>query len=564
MSVRVRAFVLVILVAGVGCGWGCQPHPASSPSTRATDGLSNFPFTDVTTAAGIRFRHDHGGTSPLNILQTAGSGCAFLDYDGDGLLDIYLVNGRYLDNRPEGSQPHNALYHNNGDGTFTDVTERAGVGGTGYGMGCAVADFDGDGRPDIYVTNYGRNTLYRNNGDGSFKDVTLAAGVGADGWSTCAAWADYNGDGWLDLFVGRYVAFSPRDRQLCEMRGISLSCPPRYYDGQSGILYRNNGNGTFTDVTGEAGVANSGGKALGALWWDYDGDGKPDLFVANDGVANNLYHNLGGGRFKDEALLQGVAYGANGHAQASMGVDAADYNGDGRLDLWVTNFQNESRALYQGGKFGFVDAAGRAGLVTPSLPFLSFGTAFLDYDGDTWPDLIVASGHVQDLVHRVDGACMYAQARQLFRNQGNGTFQDLSASAGPAFTTPAVGRGLAVGDFDNDGDLDVLINNNGGAPMLLRNEVGNRNAWLRLKLEGRPPNRAAIGARVEAAVPGLSRKLIGEVRAGSSYCSTSDPRPLFGLGSAKGPVTVTVRWPDGKRTTHGNLPVNKESTLREP
>jgi hypothetical protein len=551
-----------------GCRGPVIHEAAAPPPAGPAAAPANAPFAEVAAAAGLRFRHENGGRSPLNILQTAGSGCAFLDYDRDGWLDLFLVNGCFLDGRPAERQPRHALYRNNGDGTFTDVTARAGVGSPSYGMGCAAADYDGDGWPDLYLTNYGPNRLYRNNGDGTFTDVTEKAGVAASGWSTCAAWADADGDGDLDLFVGRYVRFGPGDRPLCSVNGIPVACPPRYYAGQSSLLYRNNGDGTFTDVTEQAGMRNPQGKALGAIWADYDGDGRPDLFVANDDEPNNLYRNLGGGRFRDVALPAGVALGVNGNEEASMGVDFADCDGDGRFDLFVTNFQNETDALYQNGLYGFAYVSAEAGIAGPSLPFLSFGCGFLDYDNDGRLDLVVASGHVQDLIHRVDPACQFAQARQLFRQQGSPGprnvphFEEIGAASGPAFTAPAVGRGLCIGDYDNDGGADVLVNNNGGPPMLLRNLVGSRNHWIRLRLEGRRPNTMAVGARVELRCG--ARRQVAEVRAGGSYCSTHDPRLLFGLGGATGPASATVRWPDGRRTTHPGLPLNRETRLREP
>jgi hypothetical protein len=485
-----------------------------------------------------------------------------LDVDGDGRLDLFLANGMYRDARPRERQPHHALYHNEGGGRFSDVTARAGVGGPSYGMGCAVGDYDGDGRLDLYVTAYEGNTLFRNNGDGTFSDVTVRAGVRAGGWSTSAAWADFDGDGDLDLYVGRYLKFDRQSRQLCMIGSVSLACPPRYYAGEAGILYRNNGDGTFTDVTARSGAVNRQGKTLGVIWWDEDGDGRPDLYVANDGEANSLFHNLGGGRFRDVALVKGLAYGAAGNAEASMGVDVGDYDGDGRLDLFVTNFQNETDALYHNdGATGYRYATADARLADVTRPLLSFGCGFFDQDNDGWPDLFTASGHVQDRVHEVDASCTYAQPRQFFRNQGDGTYEDLSARGGPALTTPAVGRGVAFGDIDGDGDLDVLVNNCGGPAMLLRNELPPGRHWMTVRLDGAAPNRFGIGARVKVTAGGRSQ--IAEVHAGNSYASTSDPRLHFGLGSAARADRIVVRWPRGGSSTLVNVPADREVVVRE-
>jgi hypothetical protein len=554
--------VLGILLGQPGCRrqQGIFPRPGQPPSAPA----SHEPplFTDIAAAAGITFRHETGGRSPLTILQTAGAGCAIFDYDGDGRPDLFLVNGMFLDGRPRDQQPHHALYHNDGGGHFTDVTARAGVGGPSYGMGCAVADYDGDGRPDLYVTAYGGNTLYHNNGDGTFTDVTARAGVRAGGWCTSAAWADYDGDGDLDLYVGRYLRFGRQSKQFCRIGTVDLACPPRYYPGDTGILYRNNGDGTFTDVTAASGAVNRQGKTLGVLWWDVDGDGRPDLYLANDGVANSLFHNLGGGHFREIAAAQGVAFGATGNAEASMGVDVADYDGDGRLDLFVTNFQNETDALYHNdGASGFTYATAQAGLAEATLPLLSFGGGFFDQDNDGWPDLFTASGHVQDRIHEVDPGCTYAQPRQFFHNRGDGTFEHVSARGGPALTVPAVGRGAAFGDLDGDGDIDILVNNCGGSAMLLRNDLPPGHHWLTLRLQGPRPNRFAIGARV--AVTAGGRTQIAEVHAGSSYASTSDPRPHFGLGTATLAERIVVRWPGGGVTTLRNVAADREVMVRQ-
>jgi hypothetical protein len=540
---------------------GCTAHPppAAPPPPTAADPA---PFVDVAAAAGVRFRHVTGGEPPLNILQTAGAGGALFDADGDGRLDLFLVNGRHLDGRREKEPPRHALYRNNGDGTFTDVTARAGLGG-GYGMGCAVADVDGNGHLDLYVTHYGPNTLYRNNGDGTFTDVTARAGVAAGGWSTSAAFADMDGDGDLDLYVARYLRFAPGEsRELCEVEGIKVACPPRYYEGQSGILYRNNRDGTFTDVTRASGVTHTEGKGLGCLWWDADDDGDMDLYIANDGVANNLYRNDGTGRFTDVALLSGAALSPAGGAEGSMGVDAGDVDGDGRFDLFIGNFQNETSALYRNdGEMRFTYATAEWGLAEATFPALTFGVGFLDYDNDGWPDLFAANGHVQDAIERIDPQCTFSQPRQLFRNLGSGRFADVSAQAGPGIMTPAVGRGAAFGDWDDDGDVDILVTNNGGPAMLLRNEVGRRRHWLSLRLVGRAPNRDAIGARVRLRAGG--RTQVREVRSGGSYASASDFRLHFGLGDASTADSLEIHWPDGAVTRHRDLPADRRLTLRQ-
>jgi hypothetical protein len=549
------------LCALSGCRSGSPAKSGPHPPPAARQGAPLF--TDIAAAVGVTFRHEVGGSSPLTILQTAGAGCAMLDYDRDGRLDLFLVNGMFLDGRSRERQPRHALYHNDGDGHFTDATDRAGVGGPAYGMGCAVADYDGDGYPDLYVTAYGGNTLYHNNHDGTFSDVTAAAGTRAGGWCTSAAWADYDGDGDLDLYVGRYLQFDRRSKQFCPVGAVALACPPRFYPGAVGILYRNNGDGTFTDVTRASGAVNRPGKTLGVLWWDESGDGRPDLYVANDGEANSLFRNLGGGRFREVALSLGLAFGASGNAEASMGVDVADYDGDGRFDLFITNFQNETDALYHNdGATGYTYATSEAGLAEATLPLLSFGGGFLDADNDGWPDLFTASGHVQDRVHDVDASCTYAQPRQYFHNLGNGRFEDLSARGGPALTTPAVGRGVAFGDLDGDGDVDILVNNCGGPAMLLRNELPSGRHWLTLRLDARSPNRFGIGARVSVTADG--RTQIAEARAGHSYASTSDPRLHFGLGAASRAARVTVRWPRGGISTLTDAPVDREVVIREP
>jgi enediyne biosynthesis protein E4 len=538
------------MVGAMGCG---------ARARREAPGVAAGPFVE---GPALPFRHAPGGRSPLDILETAGAGCAVLDYDRDGWLDLFLVGGGQKGHNP------NALFHNNRDGTFTDVTARAGVGpGPVSGMGCAAGDYDGDGWVDLYVTGYGGNVLYRNQGDGTgggpvrFADVTERAGVRAGGWSTSAAWGDVDGDGWLDLYVCRYLRFGSGTPRICPYRGVPMACPPRLYAGEPGILYHNNGDGTFQDVTRRSGAVAPDGKSLGCLFTDTDGDGRLDLYVANDGMPNNLFHNEGGGRFRDVALVSGTAYNANGDAEASMGVDAGDFDGDGRLDLVVTAFQNETDAIYHNdgaGAFSYVTA--EVGLAELTRPFLSFGCGWIDYDNDGDLDLFVVSGHVQDTIARADTACAFAQPRHLFENTG-GRFREVGA-ASPPLARPAVGRGAAFGDLENDGDLDILVSNNSGPPILLMNAAGKGRSWLRVRLRGRAPNRFGIGARVRLTAGGHTQ--VAETHAGHSYASTSDPRLHFGLGAIDRVTRLEVRWPRGATSVLTDLPANQEVIVDEP
>lgn len=538
---------------------GCDtPSPAQDRAGRGA--VAEFPFSDATAAAGIRFRHVRGGQSPFTILHTAGSGCAFFDYDGDGWLDVVLLSHQTV---IDGGRPSSTvvLYRNRRDGTFTDVTAAARVRTTASAMGCAVGDYDGDGDLDLYVTSFGPNLLYRNNADGTFTDVTATAGPAAGGWSTSAAFSDYDGDGDLDLYVTRYVRFDEHSKQLCSVRGVLMACAPVEYPGQSGILYRNTG-GVFTDATHEAGVFNPSGKGLGVVWGDYNGDGRPDLYVANDAAANNLFRNTGGGRFRDVGLIQGVAYGPDGSAEGSMGVDAGDYDNDGLPDILVTNFQSETNALYHSeGDRGFTYASFPAGIGEASLPMVGFGAGFLDFDSDGDLDIFTANGHVQDTIRELDPTASFPQPRQLYENMGAGMFRDATSRCGPALTLPAVGRGAAFGDYDNDGDVDVLVNNNGGAPLLLRNNLDGRRRWLRVRLLGKKPNTSAVGARVTVETGRL--KQWREVRSGYSYASASDFRLHFGLSDAGLVDAVRIRWPDGSQTVRRNVRTNEEIAVRQ-
>jgi hypothetical protein len=523
-------------------------------------------FTDVAASAGLVFRHTHGSRRPLTIVETMGSGGAFLDYDQDGWLDVFLVQSGEDFQRPH-QQSRSRLFRNTGNGRFADVTEKAHLFLDGYGMGCCAGDYDNDGDTDLYVTNYGRsNVLLGNNGDGTFTDVTRKAGMGgAKGlWGTSCAFVDVNGDAWLDLYVVNYVRYDPR-LPYCSFGRLQAGCPPNVYAPQRNLLFINNGDGGFTERAKEAGVDDPRGASLGVVCADFDDDGRIDLFVANDKTPNALFRNLGRGRFEDIALTAGVGYSENGTVLAGMGTDAGDVDGDGRLDIVVTNFQYEPNSLYRNlGENHFTDAAFALGLGVPSLLKLGFGVAFLDYDLDGDEDLYVGNGHVFDNVQAFDTAARYGQQDQLFENVKRDRSVEVSASAGPAFAAATVTRGVAIGDFDNNGTPDVLCTDSGGPVRLLKNQPHHRHHWIGLALRGTVGNRSAIGARVEMRTPdGLQVK---EVRSGSSYLSQSDPRLLFGLGGISDPglVKVQIRWPSARRQMLPLTGVDRYVQITEP
>ena len=529
----------------------------------ASEPKSHVLLTDVTRSTGIDWIHRGGPSQRTNIRGQIGSGLALFDYDGDGWLDVYFLSGQ----GPSGQREGNRLYRNNRDGTFADVTRSAGVAYRGWSMGACVGDYNADGWPDLYITNLGANILYRNNGDGTFADVTAQAGIECPHFSTGAAFADYDRDGDLDLFVSNYVeaadTLTPTgEDKLCDYYGLRVPCGPRGLRGEPDFLYRNQGDGTFEDVSTAAGVSDrERSYGLGVTWSDIDDDGDQDLFVANDRGSNYLYLNDGKGRFEENALLTGVAVGWNGQAQACMGVDIVDFDLDGRFDLVVTNFSREFNAVYQnlGGGF-FSDVSQRSGLGLPSLPFVAWGTRFFDVDSDGDLDLFVANGHTYPQVDDSESEEHYAQPNQLFLNLGGGKFKELAAG-GTGLDLVQCSRGVAVGDFDNDGDVDVLVNNLDDTPAILRNDTRTAGHWLNVKLVGNAPNQLAIGALVTAVVG--KHQLLQEIRSGGSYLSQSDLRLHFGLGQANRVDRLVIRWPDGQEQILEDLPGDEFLTVSQ-
>jgi len=534
---------------------------AAAPLFGATDPLG-FQMRDVTRAAGIDFRHNTGAFGEKYLPETMGPGCAFLDYDGDGWIDILLANGC---DWPGHKKQHSTLrlYRNNRNGTFTDVTAAAGLAVEMYGMGVAVADYDNDGFPDILVTAVGQNRLFRNNGKGQFVDVTAKAGLGGrSAFSTSAMWVDYNRDGLLDLFVCNYVQWSPQHDVFCAADGKNKSyCTPEAYRGSTCWLFRNRGDGTFEDVTAKSGIFDTSSKALGVALLDFDRDGWPDLAVANDTQPNKLYRNRRDGTFEEIGVRAGIAFSEDGRARAGMGIDAADFENSGVSGIAVTNFDNEMVALFRPGTGGaFADIATRSGVGAPSRSTLGFGCAFFDADLDGRLDLAVANGHIDATARNLRPGATYAQPPHLFLNLGGGRFRDAAAEAGGEFAAPKVARGLAYGDFDNDGDVDLLITTNGGPALLYRNDVANGNRSLRLRLTGTKSNRDGIGAVVRAFTPDGAQ--MRTVRSGSSYLSQSELAVTFGLGKRDAAQKVVVEWPSGATQEFPNVKAGKYG-LRE-
>lgn len=542
-----------------------SPSPGASTLPPLPDKFTPVEFTDVTAQAGIKFRHNTGAYGKKYLPETTGSGCAFLDYDNDGWQDVLLINSMDFEEAPKKRRSVMALYHNNQNGTFTDVTVASGLAKPMYGMGAAIGDYDNDGFDDIFVTALGENKLFRNLGNGKFADVTAKVGLNAPPqFSTSAVWFDYDKDGKLDLYVCNYVNWTIEKDQNCSLDGTNKSyCTPEKYEGQQSRLYHNTG-GKFVDVTEKAGLVETPlGKSLGATILDYNKDGWPDLFVANDTQPNRLYKNNGNGTFTDEAITAGVALSEEGKARGGMGTDAADLDGTGFPSIIVGNFSNEGLALFRNqGKGLFIDEGPSTNVGRDTMQSLTFGTFFFDYDLDGLPDVFLANGHVADDINKVQPKITYAMRPQLFHNDGKKKFTEVSRKAGKPFAKPIVARGAAYGDFDNDGDLDVLVVTSGGPAYLLRNDGGNQTRFARFKALGAGSNRSGIGAKVTIFLPDGTKQW-QVVHSGSSYCSQSELPLTFGLGRNDKIERVEIEWPSGKVDKLTNLAANQLYVVKE-
>jgi hypothetical protein len=541
------------------------PSPEPSSAVRRSRPSGPIEFTDVTAQAGIQFKHNSGAFGKKYLPETMGSGACFLDYDNDGWQDILLVNSMDWPGHKNGKS-FPALYHNNRDGTFTDVTRQAGLAVEMYGLGCAIGDYDNDGYDDIYITTVGSNRLFHNLRNGKFADVTAKAGVADPGFSASAVWFDFDNDGKLDLFVAHYIDWSIETDQYCSLDNKNKSyCTPQAYKGQSSALFHNKGDGTFENVTRRAGLYDPTSKSLGIALLDYDNDGWLDLFVSNDTEPNKLYHNNRNGTFTDVAVAAGVAYSEAGTVRAGMGTDACDYDNSGWQSLVIGNFTNEGMALYHNDGSGlFTDEAPVTGISRASTKSLTFGTFFFDYDLDGLPDILAVNGHVSDDISVVQPNVRYAQPPHLFRNLGKNKFEEVTAKLGLALPRAIVGRGAAYGDFDNDGDLDLVITANNGPARLLRNDNGNQNDVLRVKTVGTRSNRDGIGAKVTVRT-NKGARLFGMVKTGSSYLSQSELPLTFGLGKPdEGKiVSVEIVWPSGQKDSISGIKPNQSITVKE-
>ena len=560
---KISCALLVVAILWMGSFPGLSRSAVASSPARPAGPIE---FRDMTKQAGILFKHNSGAFGKKYLPETMGSGVCVLDYDNDGWQDILFVNSMDWPGHKGAAKSYPALYHNNKDGTFTDVTREAGLAMESYGLGCAVADYDNDGFEDIYITTVGSNHLFHNLGNGKFADVTVKAGVADPGFSTSAVWFDYDNDGKLDLFVTHYIDWSIAKDQYCTLDNKNKSyCTPQTYKGESSTLFHNRGDGTFENVTKRAGLHDPTSKSLGVAMLDYDNDGWMDLFVANDTEPNKLYHNNHNGTFTDVAVQVGVAFSESGRVRAGMGVDAGDYDGSGWQSLVIGNFTNESMSLYRNDGSGlFVDEEISSGIRQMSLQALTFGCFFFDYDLDGRLDIFAANGHVSDDISVVQPTLKYAQPAILFHNSGNRKFEDASAKVGPAMQQPVVGRGAAYLDYDNDGDLDLVITANNGPARLLRNENGNQNDMLRVKLVGTRSNRDGIGARVTVTTSSGTR-LFRMVKTGSSYASQSELPLTFGLGTPQAGRTVGLEivWPSGQKDSLSKIGANQFITVKE-
>ena len=555
-----RALPLAIAVCAIA--WmQAPPGPGS--------GQAQTLFRVIARDAGITFQH-HAAPEKKFIVESMSGGVAMFDYDNDGRPDLYFVDSLTVETMARPESARSALYRNLGNGKFQDVTDKSGLGHPGWGMGVCTADVDGDGWQDVYVTALGGNHLYMNKRDGTFADATESAGLRVGGWSAGCGFADYDRDGRLDLFVSRYVKVDlthlpefGKDK-TCEYRGIAVQCGPRGLQGEGDFLFHNDGNGKFTDVSEKAGVSDPRGYfGLGIAWFDFNDDGWPDLYVANDSTDNFLYVNQKDGTFKEQAFPLGVAVSEDGAEQGSMGVTLGDYDHSGRFSLFVTNFSEEYNALYHNDASHFSDVSFKSRTAPSSLPYVGWGDAFIDYDNDTWPDVIVVNGHVYPQLDKVKlgASAGYRQRKLLYHNRGDGTFEEVAARYGPVLMDERVSRGLAAGDLDDDGGIDVVINDLDGSPQILRNELSPRGAWIIVKLAGKAPNTDAIGAIVTVTTGTTRQRAV--VLSGTSYISQNDMRQHFGLGAATTVDSIDVLWPDGTTTRQTGVKPNQVVTLRQ-
>jgi enediyne biosynthesis protein E4 len=568
---RAVALAVTCWLAVSTFGQGAHPAPSPpKPGAKATtcSGRPVPQLEDITEKAGIHFRHI-GAPEKRYIIESMGGGVILIDYDRDGWPDIYFTNAPTFEMARKHQSARGALYHNNHDGTFTDVTEKSGLANPGFAMGGAVGDFDNDGWPDLYITCLGGNHLYRNNGDGTFADVTSKAGVADGRWSTGAAFGDYDGDGFVDLMVTNYIDFDLNKppgfgkSPTCTYRGLDVQCGPRGLKGAGDSLFHNNGNGTFSNVSKAAGVDDASGYyGLGVIWADFNNTGRPDIYIANDSTPNYLYRNDGHGKFTDISYESGTAVSEDGLEQGSMGIAVGDYLHNGRASLYITNFADEYNTLYRNdGNWDFHDVSYQAGVALPTIPWVKWGTAFLDVDNDGWLDLVAVNGHVYPQLDTLPSATHYREPGNLLLNQADGTFCDASDQAGPGLMQPRVSRGLAVGDLFNDGQMDVVIGDLDGAPLLLRNHGIPGRHWISFELAGSNSNRLAIGAKLKLIAAGMTQT--DEIHSGGSYLSQNDLGVHFGLGSATLIDALEIRWPSGAVDTLKGLAADRQYAVLE-